>query len=86
MARKTTGYKTGRIIHETAPADAVHTLNITAGFVREGFKVLEVGPAFLNAHESLEIYVKWDKASNHGWVTPAEAEAIRAHMTATLTK
>lgn len=81
-----TGYKTGRIVHQTREADSVETLSITAAFVRAGHPFLEVGPAFMAAHEALEIYVKWDKASNHGWVTPEEAEAIRTHMTATLTK
>lgn len=81
----TTAYKTGRIVHQTAPADAVYTLNITAGFVKAGFSFMKIGPAFMRAHESLEIYVKWDKASNHGWVTPEESEQIKAHMTATLT-
>jgi hypothetical protein len=74
------------ILFQPAPADAVYTLNITAGFVRDGFNFMEVGPAFMAAHEGLEINLKFDKKENVGWVTADEAARIREAMTAILTK
>jgi hypothetical protein len=74
------------ILFQAAPADAVYTLNITAGFVKAGFNFMEVGPAFMAAHEGLGINLKFDKATNHGWVTADEAARIREAVTATLTK
>lgn len=74
------------ILHQPRPADVptVETLHITAEYVRAGKPFLEVGPAFMAAHDALQINIKWDRASNAGWVTAAEAEAIRAHMDAAL--
>jgi hypothetical protein len=73
------------ILFEAAPADAVYTLNITAGFVKAGFNFMEVGPAFMEAHETLGINLKFDRKENVGWVTAEEARQIRLHMTASLT-
>lgn len=69
-----------KIIEAAWTADSHQTLAITAHFIREGHAFLTVGPAFMAAHEALGIQLKWDRASNHGWVTKAEAEAIIAKM------
>lgn len=73
-----------KIIEQARTEDSMETLTITAEFVRAGVPFLEVGPAFMAAHEALDIQIKWDRASNRGWVTRAEGEAIIEHMNAAL--
>jgi hypothetical protein len=73
--------KSKKIIEAAWTANSYQTLAITAAFVRAGRPLLEVGPAFMEAHEALGIQLKWDRPSNHGWVTTEEAKAIIAYMT-----
>jgi len=72
------------IIHAERTAGSVETMSITAGFVAEGVPFMAVSAAFLSAHEALSIRLKWDRATNRGWVSPEEADAIREHMNAAL--
>ncbi len=70
------------IIHEARTGNTVETMDITAGFVAEGKPFMAVSAAFMAAQDALSISLKWDRASNRGWVTTAEAAAIRKHMAA----
>ena len=79
MSAKTKGKK---IIEAARNADSVETMDITREFMAMGVPFLTVGPLFMAAHEDLDIQLKWDRASNRGWVTAAEAAAIRERMAA----
>lgn len=70
------------IKHVARPANSVGTMDITAGFVAQGKPFMAVSAAFMAAQDDLRISLKWDRASNLGWVTAAEAKAIRKHMAA----
>lgn len=74
------------IVHKDRAADSVNTVAITIGFMREKgiADFMRVSELFVSAHSELRITLKWDRASNHGWVTQEEATAIRAHMDAAL--
>lgn len=70
------------ITHEARTANTVETMDITAGFVAQGKPFMAVSAAFMAAQDELRISLKWDRASNRGWVTADEAAAIRKHMSA----
>lgn len=72
----------------TEQAKTAGSVDTTAGIVlplvQQGHNFMAVSAAFLEAHEALRIGIKWDRASNTGWVTAEEAKAITARMTAAL--
>lgn len=72
-----------KITREARPATGtVETMDITREFIAKGVPFLTAGPLFMEAHEALDIQLKFDLASNRGWITTDEAAKIREYMTA----
>lgn len=76
------------IAHVDRNADSVNTVELTVGFMREHgiANFMLVSELFVAAHSELMITLKWDRKTNHGWVTSVEAAAIRSHMFSNLSK
>lgn len=72
--------KTDKIIEAPRTAASVETMAITRELLAQGIPFIEAGPLFMAAHESLNIQLKWDRATNRGWVTTSEAAAIRQYI------
>ena len=62
-------------------AKSVEAMDITREFIAKGVDFLTVSSAFMAAQDALKIGLKWDRATNRGWVTAGEAAKIRKYMT-----
>lgn len=66
---------------QAMPADAVVTTSLlSAHTARHGGSFLDAGLRFRDAHMELRVITKSDHKRGLGWVTPAEAELLAAHM------